>query len=233
MNTAIKAVQSGLVVSCQAAEGNPLRGPQYMAAMARAAAAGGAVGLRAEGPDDVAAVAQATGLPVIGILKTANQGPDCVYITPTYADAALVVAAGASIVATDGTARPRPDGRDLATLIRGIHDELGVPVMADVDSLESGQYAEQAGADVLGTTLSGYTGPGSVPAGPDMELLAQLLRNSSLPVIAEGRFWTPEDVVQAFALGAHAVVIGTAITNPLAITRRFVTALDRAPRAAL
>jgi putative N-acetylmannosamine-6-phosphate epimerase len=226
MNTAIKAVRSGLVVSCQAAEGNPLRGTQYMTAMARAAAAGGAVGLRAEGPDDVAAVARATGLPVIGIRKAANQGSDCVYITPTYADAALVVAAGASIVATDGTARPRPDGQDLATMIRRIHDELGVPVMADVDSLESGRYAEQAGADVLGTTLSGYTGPGSVPADPDMELIAQLVQGSSLPVIAEGRFWTPEDVAQAFALGAHAVVIGTAITNPLAITRRFVAALD-------
>lgn len=166
MNIAIKAVQSGLVVSCQAAEGNPLRGPQFMAAMARAAAAGGAVGLRAEGPDDVAAVVQATGLPVIGILKTANQGPDCVYITPTYADAALVVAAGASIVATDGTARPRPNGEDLATLIRRIHDELGVPVMADVDSLESGKYAEQAGADILATTLSGYTEPGALRPAP-------------------------------------------------------------------
>ncbi|MFE7977456.1 N-acetylmannosamine-6-phosphate 2-epimerase [Streptomyces shenzhenensis] len=231
MNTVIKAIQSGLVVSCQAAEGNPLRGPQYMAAMARAAATGGAVGLRAEGPDDVAAVAQATGLPVIGILKAANQGPDLVYITPTYADAALVVAAGASIVAADGTARPRPDGQDLATLIRRIHDELGVPVMADVDSLESGRYAEQAGADVLGTTLAGYTGTGTAPAGPDLELLAQLVHNSSLPVIAEGKFWTPEDVTQAFALGAHAVVIGTAITNPLAITRRFVAAVP--PRGAL
>jgi len=231
MNTAIKAVQSGLVVSCQAAEGNPLRGPQYMAAMARAAAEGGAVGLRAEGPDDVAAVAQATRLPVIGILKAANQGPDLVYITPTYADAALVVAAGASIVATDGTARPRPDGQDLATLIRRIHDELGVPVMADVDSLESGQYAEHAGADVLGTTLAGYTGPETAPAGPDLELLAQLVHNSSLPVIAEGKFWTPQDVTQAFALGAHAVVVGTAITNPLAITRRFVAAAP--PRGAL
>jgi N-acylglucosamine-6-phosphate 2-epimerase len=180
--------------------------------------------LRAEGADDVAAVATATGLPVIGIRKTGN--PNGVFITPTLADAALVVAAGASIVATDATPRPRPDGQNLATLISRIHDELAVPVMADVDNLESGRYAEQAGADVLGTTLSGYTGPGEPPAGPDLELIAQLVQHTSLPVIAEGRFWTPEAVTQAFDLGAYAVVIGTAITNPLAITRRFVTALN-------
>jgi N-acylglucosamine-6-phosphate 2-epimerase len=226
LNNAIQAIKSGLVVSCQAAVDNPLRGPQFMAAMARAAAAGGAVGLRAEGAADVDAVARATGLPVIGIRKTGRSASGGVFITPTYADAALVVAAGASIVATDGTRRARPDGLDLATLIRRVHDELGVPVMADVDNVSSGVYAEEAGADVLATTLSGYTGPGPVPADPDIELLSTLVQTSSLPVVAEGRFWTPEAVRQAFAAGAHAVVVGTAITNPYAITRRFVAALD-------
>lgn len=226
MNTALQAIKSGLVVSCQAADDNPLRGPQFMAAMAAAAAAGGAVGLRAEGADDIAAVAAATGLPVIGIRKTGRSASGGVFITPGYSDAELVVAAGASIVATDGTARPRPDGHDLKTLIRRIHDELGVPVMADVDNLESGRHAEEAGADVLATTLSGYTGTGAVPSGPDIELIATLVRTSPLPVIAEGRYWTPEAVARAFAAGAYAVVVGTAITNPLAITRRFIAALD-------
>ncbi|GLY90773.1 N-acetylmannosamine-6-phosphate 2-epimerase [Actinoallomurus iriomotensis] len=223
VDAALRAIESGLVVSCQAAAGNPLRGPHHMAAMAQAAAAAGATGIRAEGADDVAAVKAATGLPVIGIRKTGDPG---VFITPTYADAESVVAAGASIVATDGTARPRPDGGDLATLIEQVHDRLGVPVMADVDSVEAGRYAHECGADLLASTLSGYTGPGAVPDAPDIALVAALVAATPLPVVAEGRIRAPEEARAAFAAGAFAVVVGTAITNPMEITRRFVTALD-------
>lgn len=226
MNAALDSIKSGLVVSCQAARGNPLRGPHFMAAMAKAAAAAGAVGIRAEGAEDVAAVRDVTGLPVIGIRKIGNSGSKTVYITPTYGDAESVVAAGASIVATDGTARPRPDGQDLATLIKQVHDRLGVPVMADVDSVEAGRYAYESGADLLASTLSGYTGTGAVPDGPDIDLVAALVRATPLPVIAEGRIRNPEEAVAAFAAGAFAVVVGTAITNPMAITSRFVAALD-------
>lgn len=226
MNAALGAIESGLVVSCQAAAGNPLRGPHFMAAMAKAAAAAGAAGIRAEGAEDVAAVQAATGLPVIGIRKTGNSVSNDVYITPTYADAESIVAAGASIVATDGTARPRPDGNDLATLIKQVHDRLGVPVMADVDSVESGRYAYESGADLLASTLSGYTGPDIVPDGPDIDLVAALVRATPLPVVAEGRIREPGEARAAFAAGAFAVVVGTAVTNPMAITRRFVTALD-------
>ena len=102
-----------------------------------------------------------------------------------------------------------------------IHELLGVMVMADVDSLDAGVAARDAGADVVATTLSGYTGA-AVPDEPDVELVARLVEALDCPVIAEGRYWTPEDVLAAFDAGAHAVVIGTAITNPLAITRRFV-----------
>ncbi|GIH17168.1 N-acetylmannosamine-6-phosphate 2-epimerase [Rugosimonospora africana] len=226
MSSAIDAIASGLVVSCQAEQGHPLHGPQFMAAMARAAAAAGAVGIRAEGAEDVAAVRAATGLPVIGIRKIRYSGGQRLFITPTYADAEQVVAAGASIVATEGTARPRPDGQNLATLIRQIHDRLGVPVMADVDSVESGLYAHRAGADLLASTLSGYTTDrAAAPDGPDIDLVAALAAATPLPVVAEGRIWTPEHVSAALAAGAHAVVVGTAITNPLEITRRFVSAL--------
>lgn len=226
MHPAIDAIKSGLVVSCQAAAGNPLRGPRFMAAMAKAAATGGAVGIRAEGAEDIAAVQAATGLPVIGIRKTGDSAGGGVYITPTYAEAELVVAAGASIVATDGTMRPRPDGQSLATLIERVHDRLGVPVMADVDSVEAGRYAYESGADLLASTLSGYTGAAAVPDGPDIELVAALVDATPLPVVAEGRIRAPEEARAAFVAGAYAVVVGTAITNPLAITRRFMAALD-------
>jgi N-acylglucosamine-6-phosphate 2-epimerase len=226
MNAAVEAIKSGLVVSCQATEGNPLRGAPFMAAMAQAAAAAGAVGIRAEGAEDIAAIKAVTGLPVIGIRKIAVPAGGKIFITPNYSDAEMVVAAGASIVATDGTTRPRPDGHSLASFIQRVHDQLGVPVMADVDGVESGRYAYEAGADLLATTLSGYTGTGPVPDGPDIDLVAALVDATPLPVVAEGRMWTPSDLRAAFAAGAYAAVIGTAITNPFEITRRFVAALN-------
>lgn len=231
----------GLVVSCQSPEGNPVQGPQMMAAFARAAEHGGAVAIRANGPADVAAIRAATALPVIGINKT---GPrDGVYITPTPAAAAEVVAAGAAMVAVDGTDRPRPQGWTLPALVEVLHKEFGVPVMADCDSMTSATYAAEAGCDVLATTLSGYTNDlaaphgadhtdhhAEVPGEPDLELLAAMAAGFGLPVVAEGRYRTPAQVSAAFAAGAHAVVVGTAITNPAELTRSFVAATPAPPK---
>lgn len=222
----------GLVVSCQAPPGSPLGEAVTMAAMARGAQAGGAVGIRANGAADVAAIAAATTLPIIGIAKT---GPrDGIFITPTVDAAAQVVRAGAAMVAVDGTDRPRPGGISLAELIEAIHAELAVPVMADCDSMASAEHAARAGADVLATTLSGYTGitaAGTVPTEPDLDLLTAMCTAFDLPVIAEGRYHRGEHVAAAFAAGAHAVVVGTAITDPVALTRSFVAASPLAPDA--
>jgi putative N-acetylmannosamine-6-phosphate epimerase/N-acetylglucosamine kinase-like BadF-type ATPase len=212
-----------LVVSCQAWYGNPLRGPEPMSLMAAAAAAGGALGIRANGPADVAAIRSTVDLPIIGINKLGDPGG--VYITPTAAAAAEVVRAGASVVAIDGTNRKRPDGSTLAEQISSIHNELGVLVMADVDTLKAGIAARQAGADLVATTLSGYTG-GPVPDGPDVDLVAALAERLDCPVLAEGRYWTPEQVREAIAAGAYAVIVGTAITNPMAITTRLLKAMQ-------
>ncbi|MBB4686817.1 N-acetylmannosamine-6-phosphate 2-epimerase [Amycolatopsis jiangsuensis] len=212
-----------LLVSCQAQPGNPLHGPVSMARMAAAAAAGGARAIRANGPADVAAIRSEVDLPVLGINKVF--GPDGVFITPTFEDAAAVVRAGAAMVAIDGTARPRPGGGSLGDQIRRIHAELGVPVMADVDDLAAGTAARAAGADVVATTLSGYTG-GPAPEGPDIGLVAELVTRLDCPVIAEGRYRSAEDVRAAVDAGAYAVVVGTAITNPMAITTRLAKALS-------
>ncbi|SDL40634.1 N-acetylmannosamine-6-phosphate 2-epimerase [Nonomuraea jiangxiensis] len=212
-----------LVVSCQAAATSPLHGPGPMAMMARAAEQAGAVAIRANGPADVAAIAEAVRLPIIGINKTGDRAG--VFITPTVAAAAEVIRAGATLVALDGTLRPRPDGTTLAEQIAAIHDEYGVPVMADVDGYEAGLAAREAGADLVATTLSGYTGPGPVPAGPDVELVAALAAALDCPVVAEGRYSTPEQFRAALDAGAHAAVVGTAITNPGAIVQRFLGAV--------
>jgi N-acylglucosamine-6-phosphate 2-epimerase len=209
-----------IVVSCQAAPGSPLHGPVTMAAMAQAAVAGGAAAIRANGARDIAAIRAAVGVPVLGIDKSGN--PAGVFITPDVESAAAIVAAGAQVVAMDGTLRPRADGRTFGEHVADIHERLGVEVMADTDSFEAGIAAREAGADLVATTLSGYTGSGAVPEGPDVELVARLSAALDCPVIAEGRYWTPADVQAGFDAGAHAIVVGTAITNPEAITRRFV-----------
>jgi N-acylglucosamine-6-phosphate 2-epimerase len=214
--------ERSLVVSCQAPPGSPLHDPGTMALMARAAEAGGAAAIRANGPDHVSAIRAAVGVPVIGIHKLGD--PAGVFITPTVAAAAEVVRAGADLVAVDGTRRPRPDGRPLADQIARIHG-LGVPVIADVDGLESGLAARDAGADLVATTLAGYTG-GPAPDGPDLELVARLVDKLDCPVVAEGRFRTPEHVRDACDAGAHAVVVGYAITNPTDLTARLVRAMS-------
>lgn len=210
-----------LVVSCQAQPGNPFYAPAAMALMARAAEAGGALAIRANGADDVRAIRAVTAIPIIGIDKQGD--PEGVYITPTVEAAASVVHAGADLVAIDGTDRPRPV--PLTEQIRRIHDELGVAVVADVDGVDAGLAARDRGADLVATTLSGYTGGGPVPDGPDLELVARLADKLDCPIVAEGRIRTPEQVRAAREAGAHAVVVGFAITNPMDITARLVAAL--------
>ena len=210
----------GLIVSCQARADNPLHGAHFMGAMALAARDGGAIAIRANGPDDIRA-ATAAGLPVIGIHKVfSDQYP--VYITPDFAAAEAIVAAGARIVALDCTTRPR-DGEAPEVLVRRIRDELGAEVFADVSTLDEGLAAADWGASYVATTLSGYTeATQPKPDTPDLALLEALVTRLSVPIIAEGRYNTPQLVRQAFDAGAHAVVVGTMITNPREITRQFV-----------
>jgi N-acylglucosamine-6-phosphate 2-epimerase len=217
--------RGALVVSCQARPDNPLHGGSHMATMARAAAQGGAGGIRANGPDDIAAIRAVLDLPIIGLLKRDDPGFS-VSITPDFAAAQAVVTAGADIVAIDATGRPRL-GEPLASLISRIRQELGRPVMADVATLDEGIAAARMGATYVASTLSGYVGTQPLDDGPDLPLvaaLAEALAGQPIAIVAEGRFTTPEQVAAAFALGAYAVVVGTAITNPREITRRFAGA---------
>jgi N-acylglucosamine-6-phosphate 2-epimerase len=193
--------------------------------MARAAAVGGAVAIRANGPDDIAAIRAAVDLPIVGIWKVDIPGLG-VRITPTIEHAQAVAAAGASIIAVDATDRARTDGVAAAEWIALVRRKTGLPVMADVSSLEEGLMAEMAGANLVATTLAGYVDSSSPSTdGPDLELVANLAPRLTVPLIAEGRISTPQEAAHAMALGAYAVVIGHAITRPEWITARFVAAL--------
>jgi N-acylglucosamine-6-phosphate 2-epimerase len=220
-------LKGGLIVSCQALPDEPLHGASHMAAMARAAALGGAAGIRANGTQDIAAIRQAVDLPIIGLEKATLAGWD-VYITPTLEHARSVAQAGADIIALDATQRPHPDGLDLPQRIQRLQWETGCPVMADIATLEEGLAAEAAGADLVATTLSGYTPDGPTQPDPDFELIRQLAARLGAPLIAEGRIATPQQAAQALELGAFAVVVGSAITRPQWITHQFVRRIQPA-----
>ena len=171
------------------------------------------------------------GVPICGLVKSAKVAHEdrtkVPYITNCYSDAAAIANAGADIIALDATARPRPDGSTAAEMIDKIHKELDKPVWADVATFAEGIAALEAGADIVSTTLFGYTEETMIPReqGPGFELLKELVNHSSVPVILEGRVWLPEEVKQAFELGAYAVVVGSAITRPHLITERFVKSI--------
>jgi len=219
----LSKIKGGLVVSCQAVEGEPFFQPESMARFARSAEIGGAVGIRAKEPD-IRAIKQTCDLPVIGIDKVYIEGCG-VYITPRFEDAERIAAAGAESIALDCTQRPRPGDVTMQDLVSRIKDELMLPVMADISTLEEAIAAEKAGADLVATTLSGYTPYSRKTEGPDFDLLDAVIRTLKIPVIAEGRIYTLAEAQACFSLGVHAIVIGMAVTGPIGLTQRFVNAI--------
>jgi N-acylglucosamine-6-phosphate 2-epimerase len=223
----VAQVQGQLIVSCQALAHEPLHGAEIMARMALAAVQGGAAGIRANSPEDIAAIRKAVTLPIIGLYKEDIPGYP-VYITPTLRHALEVAEAGADVIAIDATARPRPEPGTLADFIGRIHMQTGLPVLADIATLAEGVAAVEAGADLVSTTMSGYTEDSPAQRDPDLELVANLSRAINVPLLAEGRYRTPQQASDALAVGALAVVVGGAITRPQEITKYFVEELHHA-----
>ena len=226
MNALLDSMRGGLVVSCQAYPGEPMLDPRTMAQVAQAAVAGGAVGIRGKGLDDLRAMRPVVDVPIIGLVKVGDTG---VYITPTLADCIEVAATGCEIVALDGTRRPRPDGLSLAETVAGLRERFpDVLVMADCGSVGDAEAALAAGVDILGTTLAGYTGEREKTDGPDWEVVdgvVALAAESGTPVLVEGRVHTTAQAAEAVRRGAWSVVVGTAITHPTSLTRWFAEAV--------
>lgn len=222
-NEQLNGLKGRLVVSAQAYPGEPMRDPRTMAQVAQSAVLGGAAAVRVQGLADIQHARSAVEVPVIGLFKDGHEG---VFITPTLHHALAVAQAGAHIVALDGTRRDRPDGRSLRETIAVIHEKTGAMVMADCGSLDDALAAVDAGADVLGTTLAGYTVERPKTDGPDLELIEQIAaEDTGRMLIAEGRIHTPAQAASALSAGADSVVVGTAITHPTSITSWFVDAL--------
>jgi len=220
----LSSLKNKVIVSVQAMPSEPLYKEECINAMMQSVVMGGAGGLRVAGARDVKNAKSLFDIPVIGLTKPdklPENWQEVVYITPSVDDVQALADAGADIIAFDGTSRPR-DKSSLEELIELVKSNKKLS-MADIATLEDGLNCEKLGVDVLSTTLSGYTKETlNKPDEPDFELLEQLVKNTKLPVILEGKVWEPHQVKKAFELGAHCVVIGSAITRPQLITKRFI-----------
>jgi N-acylglucosamine-6-phosphate 2-epimerase len=224
---ALDRLRNGLIVSCQAAPGSPLANRGFMSYMAEAAEAGGAVAIRAEGLKDISEIKKAVSIPIVGLIKLKSENTPVV-ITPLLEYVYQLLEAGVDLIAVDATLRKRVDGtlgNDFVAQAKAI----GAVVIADIDDLESAISAEKSGAVAVFTTLSGYT-KGQVPELPDIDLVKSCSTHCAVPVIAEGRFNSPELVSQAFDAGAWSVCVGSAITDPWLSTKRFIKMINSKAR---
>lgn len=220
----------GLIVSSQALEGNPLRNSEYLAIMALAAQVGGCSAIRANGVEDISEMRKrGVTVPIVGIDKRKDSSGRTV-ITPDFEGAKRVVEAGATIIAMDVTDYPSDIAEDRKTLIDRLHNELGVMVMADISTASEAKKAADMGVDAVSTTLAGYV-PGALHTAeelytPNFDLIKEIAKmNLPCALVAEGRIWDKDQLADAFKAGVDAVVIGKAITNPMAITRYFLSAV--------
>lgn len=223
----LEKIKGKLVVSCQAYPGEPLF--ECMDKMALSAKMGGAAAIRAQGVHDIEAIKKAVDLPVIGLIKETYENSP-VYITPTQKEVEALLNTSCEMIALDMTMRRRPDGEKLLTLVKLIKSE-GRLVLGDISTLEEGIMAEEFGADAVSTTLSGYTAYSSQIETPDVELVKNLVREVKIPVLAEGRIATREQLQEVMEAGAYSAVIGGAITRPHAITESFVKAMNECAKA--
>ena len=221
-------IKGKIIVSCQAVPGEPLyvEEKSIMYLMARAAKQAGTPAIRTSSIRDVVAIKEETGLPVIGLVKVQYEGFES-YITPTMKEVDDLVEAGSDIIALDCTNQKRGDGKTVSEFITEVREKYPEAIlMADISTYEEGVNAWKLGMDLVGTTMSGYTGYTQKTDGPDYELVRKLSETIDLPVIGEGRVHSPEQAVKMLETGAFAVVVGGAITRPLEIAQRFMKAVE-------
>lgn len=219
-------LQGKLVVSCQALEDEPLHSSEIMAKMALAAKQGGATGIRANSVQDIQAIKKEVDLPIIGIIKR-DYSDSPVFITATLKEVQELLASGAEMLAIDATDRKRPNGGTLEELITYVKKHAPkIQLMADTSTVEEAVQAEKLGFDCVGTTLIGYTEEtrGQSLYAEDFAILKEIKEKVSIPVVAEGKLDTPELAQQALVNGADFVVVGSAITRPQLITKKFAEA---------
>ncbi|MEG0367699.1 MAG: N-acetylmannosamine-6-phosphate 2-epimerase [Coprobacillus sp.] len=217
-------IRNSLIVSCQALEDEPLHSPFIMSKMALAASQGGAKGIRANSVEDIHEIKKEVSLPIIGIIKRDYAGTD-IYITTTMKEVDALVAEGVDIIAMDATSQLRLNGQTIDDFFKEVKKKYPHQLfMADCSTVEEALHADEIGFDFIGTTLVGYT-PQSASQrieANDFEIIRKIVEKSKHPVIGEGNIDTPLKVKRALELGCYSVVVGSIITRPQVITKRFV-----------
>lgn len=217
-----------LIVSCQALPEEPLHSSFIMGKMALAALWGGAAGIRANTVEDILEIRKNVDLPIIGIIKKVYPDHPDVYITPTMEEIDALAAIGVEVIALDATKRMRPGDKTLDELFtvarKKYPDQL---FMADCSSIEEGLHAAELGFDLIGTTMASYTPYTAGCPLPPYDMISTLVEKSGKPVVAEGNLSTPEELRHAMDLGVMTAVVGSAITRPMLITKKFVAALEK------
>ena len=221
----LEELKGKLIVSCQAQPNEPLHSSFVMGRMALAAKEGGAAAIRAESVGDIREIIKVTHLPVIGLIKK-DYADSPVYITPTLYEVESLLTTNCFMIATDMTIRKRPIKGDLKKMIRLMRKGQKL-ILADISTVDEAIAAAALGVDAVSTTLSGYTSYSRTLTGPDLELIRELVSKIDIPVFAEGRINTPEDIVKVMEAGAYAPIVGSAITRPQLITRKFADMLKK------
>ena len=220
----LESLKGGLIVSCQVQHDDPVYSEDFVLKMANAAEWAGAVGIRANSPEQIRLIKEHVKLPMIGLYKIWHDDTD-VFITPTLEAAKQVWEAGAEIIALDCTAQITHEGRPAYELLPIVKKEIpDALIFADVSNYEEAKRAVEMGADIVGPTLYGYTEETKQIEQPDLREFARMCRDfgDNVYMVVEGHIYTPEDAIKCLYLGADAVVVGSAITRPHLIAKRFV-----------
>lgn len=226
-NEILDKIKGGLIVSCQALEDEPLYDSYIMGRMAYAAFEGGAAGIRANTVKDIKEIKKTVDLPIIGIIKRVYENSE-VYITPTIKEVEELINEGVDIIAVDATNRIRPDGKSFKEFFTKIRTEYPQQLfMADTSCFDEGKLAFELGCDLIGTTMCSYTPYTKCESIPAYNLIKRYNVELGAKVIAEGGIWYPEQLKEVYENGAFSAVVGTAITRPRDITKRFVNALPK------
>lgn len=224
----LEDIKNHLIVSCQALEYEPLHSSFIMSKMALAAYQGGAKGIRANTIEDIQAIKKEVDLPIIGIIKQEYEG-SVVFITPTIKEVDALVKEGVDIIAMDATIRERPHHIYLDDFFKEVRKKYpNQKFMADCSTIEEAIHADELGFDFIGTTMVGYTkeSQGLKIEKNDFEIIRTIIQKVKHPVIAEGNIDTPQKAKRVLELGCYSVVVGTIITRPQLITKRFTDIME-------